>query len=100
MNGGDIFFLFCKIENRVCALANVYLPPPFDVSILCELTKFVLDKPGVQVVVTGDFIMVMDWKLDRFAPGTQMGSATDSRLPDFLEETGLRDIWRIRNLEV
>lgn len=61
---GRFFFLLCKIENRTCVLVNVYIPL---LLILCRLTKCVLDKPGV--IVTGDFNMVMDRKLDRFPPG-------------------------------
>lgn len=78
---GRYIFLFCRIENRTCILANVYIPPPFNTSILCRLIQFVLDKPGVPVIVIGDFIMVIDHTL------------TDTRL------AGLRDIWRIQNLE-
>lgn len=78
---------------------QIIYPPPFDVSILSGLIEFVLDKPGVPVIVMGDFNMGMDRKLERFPPGIQTGSPGDSRLPDFLEEIGQRDICRIRNLE-
>lgn len=97
---GRYIFLFYRIENRACILANMYLPlPPFDLSVLVELTKLALDKPGVLVLVIGDFNMVLDWKLDGFPPGIYTSRIVDSRLPDFLLETGLRDIWRIRNPE-
>lgn len=43
----------------------MYISPPFDVLILCELIEFVLDKPRVPVS-DGDFNMVMDLYLDRF----------------------------------
>lgn len=53
--------------------------------------------PGITVVVTGDFNMVMDQKLDRFPQGALQGRNTDVRLSQFLGEMGLKDIWRIRN---
>lgn len=56
---GQYIFLYCILKNRPCVVANVYLTPSSDVSILCRLAKFVLDKPGVPVLATGDFNMVM-----------------------------------------
>lgn len=79
-------------------MANVYLPPP-SVSILYGLIEFVLDKPGVPVIVIGEFNMVMDRSLARFPPGISTTSLVDSRLPNFLKETGLGDIWITRNPE-
>lgn len=96
---GRYIFLHCKIENRTYVLANVYIPPPFNTSVLRSLVEFVLDRPGVPVIVLGDFNMVMDQKIDRFPQGAQRGGTTDDRLSRFLGETGLKNIWRIRNLK-
>lgn len=75
----------------------IFLPPI--ISILCGLIEFVLDNPGVPVIVMGDFNTVMDRKLDRFPLGMQTGNIVDDRLSQFLREAGLQDIWRIRNPE-
>lgn len=72
MNWGIIFFLYCTIENRTYVLANLYIPLPFNTLILYKLMEFVLDKPGVLVIVMGDFNTVMDRKMDRFPLGTQI----------------------------
>lgn len=93
---GRYAFLYCRIEN---VLANVYIPPPFDTAILVGLVEFMLDKPGVPVVVAGDFSMVTDFGQDRFPPSTQTKHTGNTRLTEFMMETGLRDIWRTRSPE-
>lgn len=48
---GWYIFLFCAIESRECVLVIVYIPPPFSTEIMCDLIRFIADKPGVPVIV-------------------------------------------------
>lgn len=38
---GRYIFLYCMIEECECVLANVYIPPPFKLDVLCDLMRFV-----------------------------------------------------------
>lgn len=65
--------------------------------ILYDLLKFIMDKPGLPVIVVGDLNVVMDKKIDRFPPGKQCQGAQENRMCQYLQEAGLSDIWRLRN---
>lgn len=75
---GRYIFLHCKVENTVVLLANVYIPPPFDTDVLLDLVEFVLVRPGLPVMVIGDFNMVLDPILDRLPQGNQRRGLVDS----------------------
>ena len=94
---GRYIFLFCSIENRPYILANTYIPPPFKFEVLYRLLEFTTDKTGVPVIAVGDYNEVLDRSLDRFPPGNKSTTLSEGRLARFLEEIGLRDIWRTCN---
>lgn len=91
---GRYVFLFCNIEGRDCILASVYIPPPFSTEILSELLSFIADKPGVPVIVMGDFNMAMDNCLDRLPTRVVSGGVSRGPLLQFCNEVGWVDIWR------
>lgn len=62
--------------------------------------EFLADKEGITVIVVGDFNDVLDKTIDRFPPGPQSDRVVEGRLPQFLMEVGLRDIWRTWNPKV
>lgn len=75
---GQYIFLFCAIESSV--LANVYIPPPFSTEIMCDLIRFIADKPGVPVIVAGIFNRTMNNSIDRFPPRVSLGGASSGPL--------------------
>lgn len=94
---GRYIFLLCSIENARYVVANIYIPPPFNLDVLLKLYEFLLDKKEVPIVAMGDFNEVLDKGLDRFPLRKSSEDSVRSRLSFFLEEVGLMDLWRARN---
>lgn len=94
---GRYIFLLCSIDGVMLVVANIYIPPPFNLDVLLKLHKFLLDKKECPIVVVGDFNEVLDRKLDRFPIRQLSEESGKTRLSLFLEEVGLVDLWRVRN---
>lgn len=65
---------------------------------LLEVIKYILefkaDKPGIPVLIMGDFNMVINTISYKFPPGKRLDQTLYTSLFRIFNETGLRDIWR------
>lgn len=63
---GRFIFLFCSINGAMYVLANIYIPPPFNLDVMLKLNEFLIDKKEVPIIVVGDFNEVLEnWTASR-----------------------------------
>lgn len=55
---GRYIFLICSIDNFLCILGNVYVPPPYNSEVTQVIAKILADNPGVPFLAMGDFNIV------------------------------------------
>ncbi|XP_044142297.1 noncompact myelin-associated protein isoform X1 [Bufo gargarizans] len=91
---GRFIFLHGKLHGYSYILAFFYIPPPFSMYPLIQLTLFFEGRSECRLVLMGDFNAVMDPNKDRFTSDAERGrSLCTSPLPQFCLEVGLVDIW-------
>ena len=93
-------FIICELENiddpsKRFTLCNIYGPntdrPHFFLDVMAATLEM-----SQELVITGDFNLVMDTKLDRKGSDYNPSQARET-LQNIIEECELCDIWRIRN---
>lgn len=98
---GHFVFLIVKVNDSVCLITNIYgfnsttennkLLDKLEEKTLFGLSKF----PNANVIIGGDFNVVVDSVIDRWPPGHP--SKTLSKLSIFISKFDLTDIWRDNN---
>lgn len=92
----DFFFLMGTWESHTCVIANVYIPPPFNLTVLQRLSRFLAKQPQVLVYVLGDFNSALDTFLDVHRKYCPQGPRTYTALTKYVTEIGLFDLWRCK----
>ena len=94
---GRFIFLMGKWESRLCVIANIYIPPPFTLTVLQCLARFMAKHPQLPVYVLGDLNSAMDISLDIYKKFSPQGHREYTLLSRFVTELGLVDLWRCKN---
>lgn len=93
---GRFIFLMGVWESQACVIANIYVPPPFTLTVLQCLARFLAKHPQIPVNVLGDFNSAMDTSLDVHKKYSPQGPRLRTPLARFVSELGLVDLWRCK----
>uniref|UniRef100_A0A671W6Z6 exodeoxyribonuclease III n=1 Tax=Sparus aurata TaxID=8175 RepID=A0A671W6Z6_SPAAU len=93
---GRLTYVCVTINNTKICLASVYGPNTHDPNFLRTISNSLLDFPGHQLIVGGDFNQVCDKNLDKSVNAI---STPDSPrgINTFISELNVIDPWRLRN---
>lgn len=91
---GRLVFLLCRLNDLVCIIAAMYVPPPFSSDPLKKLAQFIALHPHVPVVALGDFNIILDPQLYRLSLPPRVGirKVGSTVFASILSELALRDI--------
>uniref|UniRef100_A0A803JPQ3 Reverse transcriptase domain-containing protein n=1 Tax=Xenopus tropicalis TaxID=8364 RepID=A0A803JPQ3_XENTR len=87
---GRYVIMACLIANKPITIVNVYVPPPFNVTVLEHIAKKLADLPPAPTCILGDMNQVMDLFWDRLHPT----SSGPTNLTQWANSLGLTDAWR------
>ena len=87
-----------KIDNSELTLVNVYAPNADEPSFFTNLFNEISIRPFENIIIGGDFNLVLDVKLDRYNSVYNNHKSLEV-VNDYMEELDLCDIWRISNPE-
>lgn len=92
---GRFIFLHARINGLELLLLAVYIPPPFQFTVLTEGLSFMSQVPTVPALWLVDFNNVVDGDLDRLTlTSPDNPSHQHMRFGKFLNELALIDTWR------
>uniref|UniRef100_A0A803KF69 Reverse transcriptase domain-containing protein n=1 Tax=Xenopus tropicalis TaxID=8364 RepID=A0A803KF69_XENTR len=87
---GRYILIACLLANKPLILANIYMPPPFTITLLQHIGKKLADLPPAPLCIMGDMNQVMDLTKDRLHSNIQ----GPTNLAQWANSLGLSDIWR------
>lgn len=91
-----------QIGDQVLTLGSVYAPtqdkPKQQLAFLKELDEALSQLQGVNLLLEGDFNVIMDQKVDRNQDGGGHAQSDPGRnaLKSFMDDWNLADLWRLR----
>lgn len=91
---GRFVFLMDLWESHACVIANIYVPPPFTLTVLQCLSRILAKHPQLPVYVLGDFNRALDTSLDVHKKYCSQSPRLSTALAKFITELGLVDLWR------
>ncbi len=96
---GRMSYICVTINNTKICLASIYAANIHDPNFLSSISNTLLDFPGHQLIVGGDFNQVCDTNLDK---SVKVSSTQDSPcgINTFISELNIIDPWRLRNPSV
>lgn len=68
---GRYILLVCKLFSIEFILGSVYIPPPYNGEVIRQIGEFLIDNPGMPLLIVGDFNSVCDPSRDRYLAGPQ-----------------------------
>lgn len=88
---GRFLFLRATFGGVEILLLAIYIPPPFQFTVLREGVTFMTQHPTVPAIWLGDFNMVINLLLDRLHSPTSSTQPTSTRFGRFLLEFAMTD---------
>lgn len=95
---GRFIFLLGNWDSHVCIIANIYIPPPFNIDVLRCLFQFLVSHPQIPVLAVGDFNNVLDTSLDLYKQFCPQGPRVPTPFARHISEIGLIDLWHCKQL--
>ena len=89
-------YVCVTINNTKICLASIYGPTIHDTNFLSTISNTLLDFPGHQLVVGGDFNQLCDTNLDK-SVNTSSTQDSPRGITTFISELNVIDPWRLRN---
>ena len=97
-NEGRILMIKINYRNLALLLVNIYAPNQDDPQFFVQMFEEIVKTEIAEVVLMGDYNMVMDPKLDRI-DAKRYSPQSFKVIENIAEEMDLLDIWRIKNPE-
>ena len=97
-NTGRVVGIQYKEKHETFTLINIYAPNEDSPDFFVEVFKLFEQYPGKRIL-TGDFNLVMDVKLDSINADYRNNDRSSKILDEYMEDTMMCDIWRTRNTE-
>lgn len=85
-----------EIDSFKLALINVYVPPPYQASVLYSIIDRLASFLPVKILTMGDFNNVLDYSLDTSNPSRVQNPG----LALWAEAAGLSELWRWKHLDI
>lgn len=94
---GRYICVHCTIFHLQYVLVVIYVPPPYNCSVLKKVLTFLAKYPNVPSIVMGDFNTTVDPFWDKVQMDTVPQSHSLTPFGRMLGEVGLLDIWRLKH---
>lgn len=97
---GRFICIYCKIYQLHYVFITVYVPPPYNCSVLKRVLPFLTKYPNVPGIILGDYNTIVEPHWDRVNSTAQPPINTLTPFGRMIAELGLMDIWRSKHLGV
>lgn len=94
---GRFICVYCTILQSYYVIAVLYIPPPYNCSILKKVLTFLAKYPTVPSIVMGDFNTTVEPFWDKVQVDTMPQGHQFTPFGRMLGEVGLFDVWRLKH---
>ena len=94
---GRILIVDVDLQNVVFTIVNLYAPNEDDPDFFLELFALLQNHKNEEIVMTGDFNLVMQTEIDASNPNRRNNVKALAVLQHFMDEMMLTDCWRMLN---
>uniref|UniRef100_A0A3P8NC16 exodeoxyribonuclease III n=1 Tax=Astatotilapia calliptera TaxID=8154 RepID=A0A3P8NC16_ASTCA len=91
--------VYGQLLDTPIILCNIYAPNADILAFFHNLSQYLLELEGAQIVVGGDFNQILDQDLDRSLPRRGTESKSVVAIRQMTSDLGLNDIWRTMHPE-
>uniref|UniRef100_A0A3P9DD43 exodeoxyribonuclease III n=1 Tax=Maylandia zebra TaxID=106582 RepID=A0A3P9DD43_9CICH len=91
--GGRFILVYGQLLDTPIILCNIYAPNADILAFFHNLSQYLLELEGAQIVVGGDFNQILDQDLDRSLPRRGTESKSVVAIRQMTSDLGLNDIW-------
>lgn len=96
---GRFILVYGQLLDTPIILCNIYAPNADTPAFFHNLSQYLLELEGAQMVVGGDFNQILDQDLDRSLPRRGTESKSVVAIRQMTSDLGLNDIWRTMHPE-